>query len=151
MYLNNSWNLFQEVQAIAARGTDPDSLSKIQYVDACRTVFQKTHQKTLCEKALGEFETLKHAGSDDDVRFLPLFSVIFNSKMQKLPLFPCILIRNEGKNRTNARLNGRKKTPEKEFRSRCVNVSFVASVSKNNTSSITPKINISINTFSGTW
>ena len=30
--------------------------------------------------------------------FCPSFSAIFNRKMQKLPLFSCILIRNEGKN-----------------------------------------------------
>jgi hypothetical protein len=30
----------------------------------------------------------------------PSFSAIFDRKMQKLPLFSCILIRNEGENRT---------------------------------------------------
>ena len=29
--------------------------------------------------------------------FFPSFSAIFNRKMQKLPLFSCILLRNEGK------------------------------------------------------
>ena len=33
--------------------------------------------------------------------FFPSFSAIFNRKMQKLPLFSCILMRNEGKNRTD--------------------------------------------------
>jgi hypothetical protein len=32
------------------------------------------------------------------------FSAIFSRKMQKLPLFACILIRNEGKNRSQAGL-----------------------------------------------
>ena len=35
----------------------------------------------------------------DGGRFFPSFSAIFNRKMQKLPLFSWILIRNEGKNR----------------------------------------------------
>ena len=30
-------------------------------------------------------------------RFFPSFSAIFNRSMQKLPLFSCILLRNEGK------------------------------------------------------
>ena len=33
----------------------------------------------------------------------PSFSTIFNRKMQKLPLFSCMLIRNEGKNRSALR------------------------------------------------
>ena len=37
------------------------------------------------------------AGMYGEGRFFPLFSAIFNRKMQKLPLFSCILLRNEGK------------------------------------------------------
>ena len=35
----------------------------------------------------------------DKGRFPPSFSASFNGKVQKLPLFSCISIRNEGKNR----------------------------------------------------
>ena len=34
-----------------------------------------------------------------EVGFSPSFSAIFNRKTQKLPLFSCILLRNEGGNR----------------------------------------------------
>ena len=37
-----------------------------------------------------------------EVRFPPSFSAIFKRKMQKLPLFVCILIRNEGNKRAGA-------------------------------------------------
>ena len=52
----------------------------------------------------GDADARRDRGGGDPerpaVRFPPLFSVIFNRNMQKLPLFPCILTRNKGENRS---------------------------------------------------
>jgi len=53
---------------------------------------------------------------NSQVCFFPSFSAIFNRKMQKLPLFSCILLRNDGKHRSvmlhteDPGLNGKKYT-----------------------------------------